>query len=179
MIAEAEGFEPPDGLPSSAFKADAFGRSATLPWGQPSCGWSGWTPGGGGSLTGASVGAGRGALGDGGTGSVGLVGTGGGFGLCQGLVGSILVTERPAGGYLHATACTASGPLGKGRVVRCRLIRTRRCSSSAATLRSSPADGLGFDCERSGRTGSSDAQAPATPLPRTPTLLNVSSPDVS
>jgi hypothetical protein len=30
--AEAEGFEPPDGCPSSAFKADAFGRSATLPW---------------------------------------------------------------------------------------------------------------------------------------------------
>ena len=32
-MAEAEGFEPPDGCPSSAFKADAFGRSATLPWG--------------------------------------------------------------------------------------------------------------------------------------------------
>ena len=32
-LAEAEGFEPPDGCPSSAFKADAFGRSATLPWG--------------------------------------------------------------------------------------------------------------------------------------------------
>src|SRR5258707_285622 len=31
--AEAEGFEPPDPRRSSAFKADAFGRSATLPWG--------------------------------------------------------------------------------------------------------------------------------------------------
>src|ERR1700742_370752 len=30
--AEAEGFEPPDPCGSSAFKADAFGRSATLPW---------------------------------------------------------------------------------------------------------------------------------------------------
>src|SRR5690606_16459365 len=29
--AEAEGFEPPDGCPSLAFKASAFGRSATLP----------------------------------------------------------------------------------------------------------------------------------------------------
>ncbi len=32
-LAEAEGFEPPDGCPSPAFKAGAFGRSATLPWG--------------------------------------------------------------------------------------------------------------------------------------------------
>ena len=30
-IAEVEGFEPPEVLPSLAFKASAFGRSATLP----------------------------------------------------------------------------------------------------------------------------------------------------
>ena len=29
--AEEEGFEPPDGCPSSVFETDAFGRSATLP----------------------------------------------------------------------------------------------------------------------------------------------------
>lgn len=29
--AEEEGFEPPDGFPSSVFKTDAFGHSATLP----------------------------------------------------------------------------------------------------------------------------------------------------
>ena len=46
--AEAEGFEPPDGLPSSAFKADAFGRSATLPWGQRSGGYGAGHAGGGG-----------------------------------------------------------------------------------------------------------------------------------
>jgi hypothetical protein len=34
QAAEAEGFEPPTGHPVSAFKADAFGRSATLPWRQ-------------------------------------------------------------------------------------------------------------------------------------------------
>lgn len=32
-MAEVEGFEPPDGFPSPAFKAGAFGRSATLPYG--------------------------------------------------------------------------------------------------------------------------------------------------
>lgn len=32
-LAEVEGFEPPDGFPSPAFKAGAFGRSATLPYG--------------------------------------------------------------------------------------------------------------------------------------------------
>lgn len=60
-MAEAEGFEPPDPCRSSAFKADAFGRSATLPCGQPigdygvgGDGGSGW----GGSLTRSSVGAG-------------------------------------------------------------------------------------------------------------------------
>lgn len=31
-VAEAEGFEPPLVLPKLAFKASAFGRSATLPW---------------------------------------------------------------------------------------------------------------------------------------------------
>jgi predicted metalloprotease len=31
-LAEAEGFEPPDPLGTLAFKASAFGRSATLPW---------------------------------------------------------------------------------------------------------------------------------------------------
>ena len=30
-IAEAGGFEPPDGLPSLVFKTSAFGRSAILP----------------------------------------------------------------------------------------------------------------------------------------------------
>ena len=30
-LAEAEGFEPPSGFPPLAFKASAFGRSATLP----------------------------------------------------------------------------------------------------------------------------------------------------
>ncbi len=31
LLAEAEGFEPPVVLPTLAFKASAFGRSATLP----------------------------------------------------------------------------------------------------------------------------------------------------
>ena len=31
LLAEAEGFEPPLVLPKLAFKASAFGRSATLP----------------------------------------------------------------------------------------------------------------------------------------------------
>ena len=31
-LAEVEGFEPPDGLPSLVFKTSAFGRSAILPW---------------------------------------------------------------------------------------------------------------------------------------------------
>lgn len=34
FVAETEGFEPPVALATLAFKASAFGRSATSPWGQ-------------------------------------------------------------------------------------------------------------------------------------------------
>jgi hypothetical protein len=99
--------------------------------------------------------------------------------LCQAGSGSILVTERPAEGYrrVRGGRRPRRDGLSGGQVVRCRVIRERRWALGRVPRTESGVSAW-FGLLAAG-LGSAVAQAPATPLPRTSTLLNVRLPEVS